>query len=558
MIPREDILAANSLEGYLQEIGHEVKITNGKGVACCPFHEDKSPSMSVDLQRQLWHCFACDIGGTVIDMHMRITNCSVKDALRQLAERRGLKETEPEKPVKTATYIYKDAYGREVMRVDRIETGGKKKFRQYTLDEQGVEQNGIEGVDRVLFRMERWAGKECVCLCEGEKCVAALESLGNDATTNCGGSSGWLPAYAQYLANKRVEIWPDNDEPGEKWLSAVLKSLEGKVAALRIMRLKAPYNDIADMVIAQGKEQCLATVAKMIEDTPWIDKGITLPLLSASEALYLYKKRVKQHSSMAVDLSLWIPSMRSRIRPLMPGDLIVVLADTGVGKTAILTNLAYSQKHMASIFFEIELAAESLTERFIARDLGMETEEVERETKRGAVLNVKGWSNIYISSESSPTVEKMEDIIERSELKIGRRPGMVLVDYIGLMGGSGSKRYERISAAAEGLKQLARKTSTVIVVASQVSRDEDRLEIGLHDSKDSGSIENSGQLVIGAWRPRVDKITLRILKQTLRCGTFDIDCNYDGNKQLIMECDKSDEAQYGKTYDPGGDDNEGD
>ena len=536
MIPRDSILAANPLDGYLAEIGNPVKGHGRKTQACCPFHDDKSPSMSVDLGQGLWFCHACGFGGTVIDMHMRRTGVNCKTALTQLAERGRLRDELADKPQKVATYIYRDAFAREVMRVDRIEIGKDKKFRQYTVDpDTGQERNGIEGVARVLFRMERWAGKDAVALCEGEKCVAALESLGMDATTNPGGSANWKDAFAQYLAGKRVEIWPDRDEPGEKWLAAVLKSLEGKVGALRIMRVPEPYNDVADMVIAKGPEYAASTICKIADGTPWIEKGIDLPLLSSREAYEVYKKRLRESKDSAVDLARWLPSLRSWSRPLMPGDMMVIQADTGVGKTTLLLNLAYSQRPLPCIMFEIELSECAIVERFIARDKDVDTLTVERNVERGMDWDVEGWSHVYICPESKLDAKKMGDIIERAELKMGRRPALVLVDYIGLMDGPGGKRYERMSTVAEDLKRLARSTRTVICVASQVMRDKERTEINLHDAKDSGSIEASAQLVLGAWRPQLDRIMLRILKQTRRAGTHDIECIYEGDRQRIME-----------------------
>jgi replicative DNA helicase len=130
----------------------------------------------------------------------------------------------------------------------------------------------------------------------------------------------------------------------------------------------------------------------------------------------------------------------------------------------------------------------------------------------------------------------MEEIIERAELKIGQRPRLILVDYVGLMGGGGTgKRYERMSTIAEGLKVLARATDTVVIMASQVRREEGRVEIDLHSAKDSGSVENSAQLVLGAWRPTIDRMCVRILKQTKRAGSVDINCIFDGHRQKIVE-----------------------
>jgi len=215
--------------------------------------------------------------------------------------------------------------------------------------------------------------------------------------------------------------------------------------------------------------------------------------------------------------------------------MMVIQAETGVGKTALLLNLAYSQRPLPVILFEIELSECAIVERMIARDQGIDALTVERNVERGLHFDTAGWDNLYICPDSKVDTRKMEDIIERAELKIGRRPALVLIDYIGLMDGPGGKRYERISTVAEEVKRLARSTNTVVCVASQVRRDPERVEIGLHDAKDSGSIEASAQLVLGAWRPRLDRLTLRILKQTRRAGSHDIECLYDGDRQRIVE-----------------------
>jgi replicative DNA helicase len=289
------------------------------------------------------------------------------------------------------------------------------------------------------------------------------------------------------------------------------------------------------MVIAQGVEYAAEAVVKIAEATPWIERGVDLPLLSSREAYARYCERVRTSQNSAIDLARWLPSLRAWSRPLMPGDMMVIQADTGVGKTALLLNLAYSQRPLPCILFEIELSECAIVERLIARDQDVPTLEVESRVRDGREFDVSGWGNIYICPDSKVDARKMEDIIERAELKIGKRPALVLIDYIGLMDGPGGKRYERISTVAEEIKRLARATDTVICVASQLRRDPERTEVGLSDGKDSGSIECSAQLVMGAWRPQLDRLTLRILKQTLRAGTHDIQCLYDGNRQRIVE-----------------------
>ena len=64
--------------------GIEVK---RNGMACCPFHDDKNPSMKVD---QRFHCFGCGEDGDVIDFTAKLFNLSPKEAAEKLAQDFGL------------------------------------------------------------------------------------------------------------------------------------------------------------------------------------------------------------------------------------------------------------------------------------------------------------------------------------------------------------------------------------------------------------------------------------------------------------------------------------
>ena len=535
MISRDDVLAAYPLRDFLEKQGCEIKQQGKEHVCRCLFHDDKNPSMRLNLDKGVFYCDVCDIGGTTIDLTIRLRGLSVKDALQTMAKEAGLTDPDGDKIHTAATYNYCDSYGRPVMKVDRIEKGFKKKFRQYHTTDKGEDVNGIEGIQRVLYRMEEWAGQDEVALVEGEKCVHAMEEIGFYATTNPGGSAGWLPAYASYLKDKHVIIIPDNDKPGEKWLAEVLASLEGKVESLKIVRVPDVYGDVADLITAQGLDIGSKTILKIIKATPRIKRGVMIALMSAEECYEAYKDRVSKIDVEGVDFARWIPSFRKHTRILLPGDMAVILADTGVGKTCCMNNLAVSQAPHPCIMFQLELGVEAMSERFIAHDHQVNTLDVENTVKGGKEYTLDGWKHIYICPKSSVSIEDMEQIINKSELKIGRRPLCVFVDYIGLMQGGTGKRYERMSTLAESLKVLARSTNTVMVVASQISRKDNRTEIDLHAGKDSGSIENSAQLLVGAWRPEEDRITLKILKNTKRAGQPEVECLFDGDKQNVRE-----------------------
>ena len=59
-------------------------------VALCPFHQEKSPSFSVNRSKQIFHCFGCGEGGNVISFVMKFENLTFVEALKELAERGGV------------------------------------------------------------------------------------------------------------------------------------------------------------------------------------------------------------------------------------------------------------------------------------------------------------------------------------------------------------------------------------------------------------------------------------------------------------------------------------
>ncbi|MFR0812672.1 LPD28 domain-containing protein [Enterocloster clostridioformis] len=64
-----------------------IKVKRG-GMACCPFHDDKNPSMK--LNEEYFYCFGCGATGDVIDLTARLYNLSPKEAAEKLAQDFGL------------------------------------------------------------------------------------------------------------------------------------------------------------------------------------------------------------------------------------------------------------------------------------------------------------------------------------------------------------------------------------------------------------------------------------------------------------------------------------
>src|SRR5207247_8180660 len=56
----------------------------------CPFHDERSPSFSVDPQAKLYHCFACGVGGDVIKFVEEKEGLAFPEAVESLADRYGV------------------------------------------------------------------------------------------------------------------------------------------------------------------------------------------------------------------------------------------------------------------------------------------------------------------------------------------------------------------------------------------------------------------------------------------------------------------------------------
>src|SRR5450631_1700349 len=83
LVARSDIVEVIGARVPLKKGGREYK-------ACCPFHNEKSPSFWVSPDKQFYHCFGCGAHGTVIGFLMQYEKMEFFDAVADLAQRAGL------------------------------------------------------------------------------------------------------------------------------------------------------------------------------------------------------------------------------------------------------------------------------------------------------------------------------------------------------------------------------------------------------------------------------------------------------------------------------------
>ncbi|HUX74283.1 MAG TPA: DNA primase [Steroidobacteraceae bacterium] len=83
IVARADIVEIIGARVPLKKAGREYK-------ACCPFHNEKTPSFWVSPEKQFYHCFGCGAHGTAIGFLMQYEKLEFPEAVAELAERAGL------------------------------------------------------------------------------------------------------------------------------------------------------------------------------------------------------------------------------------------------------------------------------------------------------------------------------------------------------------------------------------------------------------------------------------------------------------------------------------
>ena len=235
-------------------------------LALCPFHDDRTPSLSIAPATGLFKCFGCGAVGDFFVFYARLRRLdgNFPAVLRAICDEFGIAASGPNpaprpapepQPVASprgriaAVYDYRGADGRLLYQVLRLEP---KSFRQRRPDGKGGWVWNLDGVERVLYRLPDISAADEVWLVEGEKDADALASLGFHATTAPGGAGKWLDQYTEALAGKLVFILPDNDPPGREHARKVGQALFGKAREVRIVELPGlpEKGDASDFIAA--------------------------------------------------------------------------------------------------------------------------------------------------------------------------------------------------------------------------------------------------------------------------------------------------------------------
>lgn len=215
---------------------------------------------------------------------------------------------------------------------------------------------------------------------------------------------------------------------------------------------------------------------------------------------------------------------------LHPGDLTIVAARPGMGKTSFVLNMAVNIaspreeqgkpiRGRGVAFFTLEMPKEQLATRIICSEARMDLGKM-----RGNFLQPADWTRLtqaaqyieslplWIDDKAGLDLMTLRAKVRRIKAEAERPPfngielGLVAVDYLQLMSGVGREqnREQEISFISRGLKELAKELSVPVIALSQLNRDvekrggEKRPQIS--DLRESGAIEQDADNVLFIYR----------------------------------------------------------
>lgn len=212
-----------------------------------------------------------------------------------------------------------------------------------------------------------------------------------------------------------------------------------------------------------------------------------------------------------------------KLSGLQPSDLVILAGRPSMGKTALVTDIAFNaarryyetkgKEGAAVAFFSLEMSAEQLARRLLSSHTRIKQEDIQRgrlksEDFTAFLEAATTLSNVPLFIDDSPglTITALRTRARRMKRQI---PGLnlIVIDYLQLMTGGANRREENrvqeISEISRGLKILAKELNIPVIALSQLSRGvesrEEKVPM-LSDLRESGSIEQDADVVMFVYR----------------------------------------------------------
>ncbi|MCR4315926.1 MAG: replicative DNA helicase [Planctomycetes bacterium] len=248
------------------------------------------------------------------------------------------------------------------------------------------------------------------------------------------------------------------------------------------------------------------------------ERKITHQTLDLSGLLEEIFRKLIENKGLDLGLRTPFPLLDDMTGGFKPGQLIIIAARPGMGKTAFALRIA---EHIALkeekpvAYFSLEMSSESLAERLMCSHAGVPKKKLRKgrlsEMDFGRLshsCDLLGSSKILIDDSSVLGLADLRAKGRRLVFKQGVKA--IFVDYLQLMdpgpNSSRESRQDQVSRLSRGLKQLSRELEIPIFCLAQLNREAEKRsskEPQLADLRESGAIEQDADVVILLFRPSV-------------------------------------------------------
>ena len=236
-------------------------------------------------------------------------------------------------------------------------------------------------------------------------------------------------------------------------------------------------------------------------------KDVLVESFAKLEELYNQKGRLSGISTGFSDLDLKTSGLHN-------SDLIIVAARPAMGKSAFAINIATNvaiQSSKSVAIFNLEMSKDQVGNRILCSEAMVDsnkirTGQIEDDdwVKLASTLGRLSDAPIYIDDTAGISI--MEIRAKCRKLKLERDIGLVVIDYLQLIQGSGTKnssREQEISEISRSLKILAKELDIPVIALSQLSRSVEKRDDKrpmLSDLRESGAIEQDADIVMFLYR----------------------------------------------------------
>ena len=292
----------------------------------------------------------------------------------------------------------------------------------------------------------------------------------------------------------------------------------------------------ANIVREKAMLRNLAQAAQEINETAHSQKGTPEEILeSAEKKIYALRKggqgdtlehigtifqkvfehlnELSQSDSAIPGLSTGLHDLDRKINGLNKGNLLLIAARPAMGKSSLALNIGMNvaKKYKKTVaFFSLEMSREELAMRLLAGESFVDSQKIatgklsqEEWAKLGMASVALSQTDIRINDNSGITVAEMNAICRRVD-----NLGLIIIDYLQLMQGSGNGRSSDNRVAVVGdisrsLKIMAKELGVPVICLSQLNRAaEGRADKRpmLSDLRESGSIEQDADSVMMLYR----------------------------------------------------------